>query len=311
MTTVRRGATKGVRRAAAAHGRADKARAARARTHSTLDTALAFLPFTEAHVQRFFLAATLTAVAVLVWFIASLAGLPALAAQHFAGVTADAGFAVGRVTVTGVERMNEQRIYERALAQRDQPMLSVDLESLRQELLQLPWVADARVSRRLPDMLAIDIVEREPHAVLVKADRLMLIDAQGHELEPVGERTARGKLRVGGPGAGRQVAELDRLLDAAPALKPRVAQAEWVGNRRWNLVFDTGQMLALPQGEDEAAGALVRFAKLDGTNRLLGGKVARFDMRSPDRIYLRIPGQAEGARAAADEKAALASKAAE
>ena len=35
------------------------------------------------------------------------------------------------------------------------------------------------------------------------------------------------------------------------------------------------------------------FARLDGVNRLLGGKVAAFDMRSPDRIYLRVPGRAD------------------
>ena len=31
------------------------------------------------------------------------------------------------------------------------------------------------------------------------------------------------------------------------------------------------------------------FARLDGVNRLLGGKVAAFDMRAPDRIYMRVP----------------------
>jgi cell division protein FtsQ len=33
------------------------------------------------------------------------------------------------------------------------------------------------------------------------------------------------------------------------------------------------------------------FARLDGTNRLLGGRVVAFDMRSPDRIYMRVPGR--------------------
>jgi cell division protein FtsQ len=53
--------------------------------------------------------------------------------------------------------------------------------------------------------------------------------------------------------------------------------------------------LALPQGDDPATTALVSFARLDGVNRLLGGKVAAFDMRAPDRIYMRIPGRSEQA----------------
>ncbi len=169
----------------------------------------------------------------------------------------------------------------------------VDIEALRGELLELSWVKDARVSRQLPDRLVIDMVERKPHAVLRKADRLVLIDATGHELEPVSAARAKGKLVVAGPGAGKQVAALARLLEAAPALKPQVREAEWVGNRRWNLTFQTGQVLALPEGPQISAKALMSFARLDGTNRLLGGKVAAFDMRAPDRIYLRVPGRTD------------------
>ena len=59
---------------------------------------------------------------------------------------------------------------------------------------------------------------------------------------------------------------------AAPAIRPHVNRAEWVGNRRWNLGFKTDQVLALPEGKDQAAKALMTFAQLDGRNRLLGGK---------------------------------------
>jgi len=113
------------------------------------------------------------------------------------------------------------------------------------------------------------------------------------ELEPVSARAAADRLLISGPGAGRRVGALERLFDAAPALRPQVKAAEWVGNRRWNLTFRTGQVLALPEGEEESASALISFARLDGQNRLLGGKVETFDMRAPPRIYMRIPGRAE------------------
>ena len=53
-----------------------------------------------------------------------------------------------------------------------------------------------------------DIVERQPHAVLERPDRLMLIDAAGVELEPVAPEKAKGMLRLAGPGAGKQIGEL-------------------------------------------------------------------------------------------------------
>ncbi len=100
-------------------------------------------------------------------------------------------------------------------------------------------------------------------------------------------------LHISGPCANMQVAPLEKLLAASPAVLPQVEAAEWVGNRRWNITFKTGQVLALPEGADQSASSLVKFARLDGQNRLIGGYVAAFDMRSPPRIYMRIPGRGD------------------
>ena len=45
----------------------------------------------------------------------------------------------------------------------------------------------------------------------------------------------------------------------------------------------------MPEGIDDSAKALINFAQLDGVNRLIGGKVVAFDMRTPGRIYMRCP----------------------
>ena len=294
----------GVRRSAAAQGAKSKVRKAQATSRNAMGATLGWLPFTEEQMHRFFLVVILGGALALAWFVARLAGFPALAQAQLASMAADAGFEVRRVEVRGVERLNELKVYERVLGERERAMPLVDVAALRASLLELSWVEDARVSRQLPDTLVIDIVERKPHAVLRKPGRLVLIDAQGTELEPVTAAQAKGQLIVSGPGAGQQVSGLTGLIDAAPALRQRVREAEWIGNRRWNLTFDTGQVLALPQGDTEAASALVSFARLDGVNRLLGGKVAIFDMRAPERIYMRIPGrEAEEAQLKALAKA--------
>jgi len=280
-----------VRKVAAAQTKARRVKSAKAKTGSALDAVMAWLPFNEEQLHRIFLFTILAAALALGCTVAALAGVPQLIHQQFANVAGQAGFAVHRVEVRGVKHLNELKVYERVLGERDQAMPDVDVERIRAELVQLSWVEDARVSRQLPDTLVIDIVERTPHAVLRKADQLVLIDATGHELEAISPLRAKGKLVVSGPGAGQQVVALATLLQAAPALKPQVTEAEWVGNRRWNLKFRTDQVLALPEGEKQAAGALVAFARLDGVNRLLGGRALAFDMRAPDRIYFRVPSQ--------------------
>ena len=290
--TIRRKPT-GVRRQAKAQGRKGQVRKAKATTNSLLDRLMHTLPFTEEQWHKVFTTLIVFGVLGIALVIARVSGATTVAEHQIATFAGNAGFEVRHVEVRGVERMNDRKVYERALGLQDRAMTRVDLEELRQDLLQLAWVRDARVSRQLPDGLVIDIVEREPHAALRRPDRLVLIDATGHELEPVSAQRAADMLVIEGPGAQGQVEELTRLLEAAPALRQHVTGAEWVGNRRWNLTFDTDQKLALPQGPELAAGALVSFARLDGVNRLLGGEVVAFDMRNPERIYMRVPGRAQ------------------
>ena len=284
MARVKRQA-KGVRRATASRNRRHKGRAAARSTASAFDRAMSLLPFTDEQLHKIFLFLIFAAVAALAWAVARMAGVPEMAQARLAVAAADAGYEVRQVRITGVERMSESLVYERVLVEKDRPMPTLDLAAVRERLLELPWVRDARVSRQLPETLIVDIVERKPHAVLQKPDRLMLIDRNGNELEPIASDAVGERLRIGGPGAAKQVAALDNLLDAAPALKDRIAHAEWVGNRRWNLTFRTGQMLALP--EEEAPAALVRFAQLDGMHRLLGGRVSAVDMRVPGQAGFR------------------------
>jgi cell division protein FtsQ len=290
--TIKRGKARGVRSAAAAQTKAQRARKAKARTGSLFGRFLGLLPFTEEQLQRVFLAVILGGGVALAWFVASLAGVPAMAGQQIGALSADAGFVVRTIELRGTERLNEDKVYQLALGQQ-RPMPLVDLDELRGQLMELSWVKDARVSRRLPDSLVIDIVERKPHAVLRKPGRYVLIDATGRELEPISAANAKAYLIVEGPGAAKQVPALAQLLKAAPAIGEKVDEAEWVGNRRWNLTFDSGQVLALPEGSPEAGAALVEFARLEGMNQLLDGQAVAFDMRVKDRITMRIPGRSE------------------
>jgi cell division protein FtsQ len=286
--TIRRKAT-GVRRQARAHDTKRQVRKAKQTTSSLMDWLMRKLPFTEEQLHKAFLFLILFGLAVLAWLVASMAGLTLLVNEKVAQIAGNAGFEVHNVEVRGNKRLNGAKVYDQVLKARDQAMTQVDLQTLRASVMTLSWVEDARVSRQLPDKIVVDVVERRPHAVLRKPGRLVLIDDTGHELEPISQAKARGMLMISGPGAQAEVEALDDLLDAAPALRPQVVAAEWIGNRRWNLTFKTHQVLALPQGEDKSAKALIEFARLDGVNRLIGGKVVAFDMRTPERIYMRCP----------------------
>ena len=301
--TIRRGG-KSARHTAAAIGTKRKVASARQQTGTMIDSTVRWLPVSEETLHRILMTAFLAGAALLAWVVAAMAGVPALAEAQMALAASRTGFEVKHVEVRGLNRMDELKIYEKVLSERDQAMSRLDLAGLRAQLLELAWVKDARVSRQLPDTLVVDVVEREPHAVLRKGDKFTLIDDTGHALETISKARARGMLVLTGDGANARSEDLGGLLEAAPALKPQVAQAEWIGHRRWNLTFKSGQILALPEGEKLAAAALLSFARMDGVDRLIGGKVASFDMRAHDRTYMLVPGRAAAAAARKVETAA-------
>ncbi|MGD9810605.1 MAG: cell division protein FtsQ/DivIB [Sphingobium sp.] len=273
---------------------------AKGRGKSPVNALLARLPIAERTLQRGITWSVVIAVVVVLVGVATFFGLPGMAHMEMAEFAAKTGYEVKKVQVTGTSRMDERQVYNIALGEVDRSMMNVDLDRLRQDIMRLPWVKDARISRRLPDTLAVDIVERTPAAVWQHEGQLALIDASGAVLEPVSVDAMPDLPLVVGDQANLQAERLARLMEAAPALKPVLAGATWVGNRRWDLRFQSGETLALPEGDETAAAALVEFARLDGINRLLGRNIVRFDMRDPDKFVLRLPKGQGGAALPAD-----------
>lgn len=258
---------------------------------SIIDRVLAALPVSEATLRAI---ATWTitgttcvgALVVATWF-----GLPGAVGTALGEGIGDAGFRVANIQVTGLDRMDHNVIYRTVLSQKSKAMPLVDLESIRRELVAHGgWIEDAHVSRRLPDTLIVHVVERTPSAVWQNHGRLALIAANGTWLEPVDPEAMPDLPLVIGAHANEQEAAYRQLLDAAPALRPLVKAATWVGNRRWTLTFESGETLMLPEGADVAAAALVKFARTDAINPLLGKGWINFDYRNPRMLYARKPG---------------------
>jgi cell division protein FtsQ len=236
-----------------------------------------------------------------VLFVAAMAATAAVALDlpgqigRAAGeAVGDAGFRVRSVDVQGLQRMNPRPVYAIALSSKSTALPLVDVAAIRARLLGFGWVKDARVSRRYPDTLVVDIVERTPAALWQDKDRLNLIDSEGIVLDRVPVSRMPDLPLLVGPGANAHASALDRLLAPLPALKAQLVSASWIGQRRWDLTFQGGETIALPEGEKAAAAALAKFARIDKANGLLGRGILRFDLRVPGKMIVRLPrGQGE------------------
>ena len=274
------------------------------RPPSTAAQALATLPVKQETLKRAgnYLLGSLLAAGAIAGVIAMQ--LPQMIGVEIGEAIGRMGFAVRNVEVQGRTQMDRKAVIDIAMDQPSRAMPLVDLEATRQRLMRLGWVADARVSRRLPDTLVVDIIERRPTAIWQFQQRLSLIDQRGVVIAPVDVAAMPDLPLLIGPGANTRVADLGVLMEKAPSLKPMLAGANWVGGRRWDLRFQSGETLALPEGEQASGDALADFARRDASHRLLGQGFVRFDMRVPGRIVVRV--SKEPGRSITDDAAAAA-----
>jgi cell division protein FtsQ len=224
--------------------------------------------------------------------------IPAKAERAAGAGAGHAGFNVSGYQIVGLTHMSRAPVDEvvtdelrRAADEAGSskaPQALVDAGAIRQRLLRFGWVKDARVLRRLPDTLVIDIVERKPAALWQSQGQLALIDSEGVVLDRVPVDRMPDLPLLIGPGANAQEQELAQLMSDVPTLKAQLVSATWVGGRRWDLNFQSGETVALPEGSSDARVALDKFARADKQNGLLGHGIIRFDLRVPGKMIVRL-----------------------
>ena len=117
-------------------------------------------------------------------------------------VVASERLKVARVEVRGSHFLSEGEVRELLGPAVGENILALDIEALKARLRSSPWVADATVTRALPDTLRVEVRERVPLA-LAELERLYLMDVDGDLVDVYGPRTGafdlpivRGLMRV-------------------------------------------------------------------------------------------------------------------
>lgn len=203
----------------------------------------------------------------------------------------DAGFVLNDLKIDGINRSKRADVLAALDVDNGVPLLTMNLELMRKQLEQLPWVREAKVTRVLPGGLHVALTERQPYALWQANGKVSLIDAEGVIITQRGLVEYSGLMMVVGQGANQKTAELQGLLDQEPGLASRIRSAIRVGERRWDLIFDNGIRVKLPEAGMEvysADRAWQKFASLEAEYHLLGREVDVIDMRLSDRMILRV-----------------------
>lgn len=223
------------------------------------------------------------------WLIEAKSRLDAVGLAIVGAVTP---FKLVDVTVEGRDYVERSAILAALDVKPGDSLLGIDLQSSRQKLEAIDWVASATVERRLPDTLYVTLKERRAVAIWQNGGEYTLIDRDGRTVRasrmPPG---AEKLLLLSGPGAPGHVGELLLLLAYEPRVVRELRAAVWVGQRRWNLVLNNGVEIWLPA--EDAVAALQQLAKLDDRHKLLSREFGVVDLRLPDKLYLKKRGPGE------------------
>jgi cell division protein FtsQ len=201
-----------------------------------------------------------------------------------------AGFKLRAVHVEGASQMATPDIVQAAGVYKDQPLLGMDLEALRQRVEQVGWVKEARIVRLLPDTLVVAVVERKQLAVWQHNGRTVVVDERGQPIPEADPARFPTLPLIVGAGANEHSPEILPILVQRPRLMERMDALVRVDDRRWDLRMKDGSLIQLPAvGEEEA---LMQLEQLDLRSRILELGFERIDLRNPDIVAVRPRGGA-------------------
>jgi cell division protein FtsQ len=200
------------------------------------------------------------------------------------GRFADAGFAIGEISISGQTLTSEQAIFDALGVEPHTSTVSFNVEEARQRIAELPAVQSVTVRKTYPGDVIVSITEKVPVARWRVDGITFVVDGTG---EQIGEdRGAYADLPlVVGDGANDDAMVMIRALDQYPALKSGLIALSRIADRRWDMIFETGLRVQLP--ELGVARALRHLDSYQADYQLLDRDVTVIDMRVANLVAVR------------------------
>ncbi len=223
------------------------------------------------------------------------------------GRFAAAGLTIGEISITGQTLTGEQAIFDALGVEPYTSTVSFDVETARQRIAALPAVESVTVRKTYPGDIVVAITEKVPVARWRVDGITFVVDGAGDQIGE--DHGAYGELPlVVGDGANDDAMVMIRALEQHPALKDGLMALSRIADRRWDLIYDTGLRVQLP--ELGVARALRNLEFYQAQFQLLQRDVTVIDLRVDTVVAVR-PTKTDEELAAQEEerKAAIAERA--
>lgn len=191
-------------------------------------------------------------------------------------------FPIHTVRVYGVRHTDRQALRKRLLPFVQQGFFALSVDSVRDHLLQMPWVADASVRRIWQDQLYIIISEKK---AVAKWNELGLLTASGDLFSEEDKAYGKNLPHLLGPSGKQQLVlnnyqQISRLF---AGLHLKIIRLELSQYLTWQILLDNGIILRV--GHKDILTRLDHFVKV--YPKIVGNRasqVAYIDLRYPNGV---------------------------
>jgi cell division protein FtsQ len=183
-----------------------------------------------------------------------------------------------------LKSVNIKRLSKFLTKYNQKPIMYLDLKEIKQQIEAFPWVKTAIVSRKLPNTIEIKIHENNLVGLFYENGIYYPISDDGKIIEKSAQFNPKIPV-VKGEEANKHISEYLEILSALKPYHVNVKTGEYVGKRRWNLIFKDGVKVKLP--EENYALAAQKLKELQRQEKILDRKIKEIDLRFKDKTLIR------------------------
>lgn len=181
-------------------------------------------------------------------------------------------FPIKAVKVFGVHHVDQSAMQHALTPLVNKGFFAIDVEIIKDRLLQSPWVSKAIVQRVWPDQVLVTVVEKTPVA---KWNNASLLSSSGEIFNPDVKSYPSGLPSLTGP-EGQQLLVLKhykKLNSVLASLHFKITRLELTPDSSWSLVLDNGMKMNV--GHKDILTRMSHFVKV--YPKIIGDRIADVD----------------------------------
>lgn len=199
------------------------------------------------------------------------------------------GFVVKEIHVNELKYIELAEIIKNLDFNNGDNILSIDLEANQKRLASNFWIDSVSLKIIFPNIIEININEKNAEFILFENDQYHIIDEKGNIIKDLGiEDTKRFAdfIVLTGQDAKLYAANLIEFIKSDKIIYSYISEITRVSKQRWNIKFINDMLVKLPQQDPKSAWSL--FIELNNQMKFFDNKIKSIDLRVKDRLFLEL-----------------------